>query len=431
MDQQTSQATLDEFLGTEPVSRFAKYKKWVLIAAAVLAVAALGYWLFGGGEAAKSYATETVSKGDLQVRVTATGNLAPTNQISVGSELSGLVETVLVDVNDRVVRGQTLAQIDTLRLRDTIARSRAGLAQAQAGVGQAQATVRQTQANLSRLQDVYRLSGGKVPSLAELDNGRADYARATANFRAAQAQVNSAQAQVSSDMTNLSKATIRSPVTGVVLARQIEPGQTVAASFNTPTLFTIAEDLSSMELEVKVDEADVGQVQAGLGAKFTVDAFPGRSFPAIIKRVNVGSNSTATSAASASTVISYNAVLTVSNPDLILRPGMTATAEIVTSEEKNVLLAPNAALRFKPAVERKKGNAFGVSAGPPGGGQRKPKVAQIGRGTRQTLYVVAADGTPKPLSVIAGASNGNFTMVSGDDVKPGMKVITGELAVAK
>jgi HlyD family secretion protein len=431
MDQQTSQATLDAFLGAERVSPWAKYKKWALIIVAAFGVILLGYWLFGGGEKAKSYATEAVTKGELQVKVTATGNLAPTNQISVGSELSGLVETVLVDVNDRVVRGQTLAQIDTLRLRDTIARSRAGLAQAQAGIGQAQATVRQTQANLSRLQEVYRLSGGKVPSRAELDNGRADFARAVANLRAAQAQVSSAQAQLSSDTTNLAKATIRSPVTGVVLARQIEPGQTVAASFNTPTLFTIAEDLSAMELEVKVDEADVGQVQAGLSAKFTVDAFPGRTFPAVIKRVNVGSNSTAATGSNASTVISYNAVLTVSNPDLILRPGMTATAEIVTSEEKGVLLAPNAALRFKPAVEKKKGNAFGVGTGPPGGGQRKAKQVQIGRGTRQTLYVVADDGTPKSVSVIAGANNGNFTMVSGDGVKAGMKVITGELAAPK
>jgi HlyD family secretion protein len=431
MDQQPSQATLDEFLGAEPVSRFAKYKTWAWIGLAVLGVLALGYWLFGDGGTVKSYATEAVTKGDLQVKVTATGNLAPTNQISVGSELSGLVEVVLVDVNDRVVRGQTLAQIDTLRLRDTIARSRAGLAQAQAGVGQAQATVRQTQANLSRLQEVYRLSGGKVPSLAELDNGRAEYARAVANLRASQAQVNSAQAQLSSDATNLAKATIRSPVTGVVLARQIEPGQTVAASFNTPTLFTIAEDLSAMELEVKVDEADVGQVQAGLAAKFSVDAFPGRSFPATIKRVNVGSNTTPSASASTSTVISYNAVLTVSNPDLILRPGMTATAEIVTSEEKGVLLAPNAALRFKPSVAKKKGNAFGVSAGPPGGGQRKAKMAQIGRGTRQTLHVVGEDGAPKAISVIAGASNGTSTIVTGDEVKPGMKVITGELASEK
>ncbi len=431
MDQMTSQASLDAFLGTETASPRAKYKQWALIAAAVIGVLALGYWLFAGRSGSKSYATEAVTRGNLALSVTATGNLAPTNQISVGSELSGQVDSVYVDVNDRVTRGQVLAQIDTLRLRDTIARSQAGLAQAEAGIGQAQATVRQTSANLGRLQEVYRLSGGKVPSLAELDNGRAEAARASANLRAAQAQYASARAQLSSDRTNLGKATIRSPATGVVLARQIEPGQTVAASFNTPTLFTIAEDLSSMKLEVKVDEADVGQVQEGQTAKFAVDAFPGRSFPAFIKRVNVGSNSTTTTGASTSTVISYNAVLTVQNPELILRPGMTATANITTTEERGVLLVPNAALRFKPTATKKKSSPMGIGNGPPGRSQQKEKVAQIGRGTKQTVYSIGEDGTPSAIAVIAGASNGTVTIVTGQGLAAGTKVITGELAAAQ
>jgi HlyD family secretion protein len=431
MDQMTSQASLDAFLGTETASPRARFKKWALIVAAVIGVMLVGYWLFGGKGSGKSYATEAVTQGNLAVDVTATGNLAPTNQISVGSELSGQVDTVFVDVNDRVFRGQILAQIDTLRLRDTIARSQAGLAQAEAGIGQAQATVRQSSANLGRLQEVYRLSAGKVPSLAELDNGRAEAARAVANLRAAQAQYASARAQLSSDRTNLGKATIRSPATGVVLARQIEPGQTVAASFNTPTLFTIADDLSSMKLEVKVDEADVGQVHEGQTAKFAVDAFPGRSFPAFIKRVNVGSNSTTTVGSSTSTVISYNAVLTVQNPELILRPGMTATANITTNEEKGVLLVPNAALRFKPSATKKKSSAIGIGAGPPGRSQQKEKVAQIGRGTKQTLFTVGEDGTPSAISVIAGASNGTVTIVAGQNLRAGTKVITGELAAAE
>ena len=430
MDQQTSPLALNEFLGADMPGPRAKYRKWALIALGVIGVALIGYWLFGGSGTAKSYATEAVTRGNLQVRVTATGNLAPTNQVAVGSEISGLVEKVFVDVNDRVVRGQVLAQIDTSRALDTIARSRAALNSAQAGVGQAQATLRQSQSNLSRLQEVYRLSGGKVPSMAELDIGRGEYARAVANLRAAQAQVASAAAQLSSDNTNLQKATIRSPVTGVVLSRQIEPGQTVAASFNTPTLFNIAEDLSAMKLEVKVDEADVGQVFAGQTATFTVDAFPGRSFPALIKRVDVGANSTTSSAVSSSTVVSYTAVLTVQNADLTLRPGMTATANIVASEQRNVLLVPNAALRFKPTVA-KKSSGLGIGMGPPGMRQSKPKEAQIGRGTRQTVYVLGADNAPNAVPVIAGASNGSVTIVTGDGLKAGDKVITGELAAAK
>ncbi len=430
MDQQTSPTALNEFLGTQAPGPSAKYRKWALIALGVVGVLLLGYWLFGGSGSAKSYATDAVTRGNLQVRVTATGNLAPTNEVSVGSEISGLVERVFVDVNDRVVRGQVLAQIDTSRALDTIARSRAALNSAQAGVGQAQATLRQSGSNLSRLQEVYRLSGGKVPSMAELDNGRGDYARAVANLRSAQAQVASAAAQLSSDNTNLQKATIRSPVTGVVLSRQIEPGQTVAASFNTPTLFNIAEDLSAMKLEVKVDEADVGQVFAGQNATFTVDAFPGRSFPALIKRVDVGANSSTSAAASSSTVVSYTAVLTVQNADLTLRPGMTATANIVANEQRNVLLVANAALRFKPTVA-KKSSGLGIGMGPPGMRQGKPKEAQIGRGTRQTVYVLGADNTPNAVPVIAGESNGSVTIVTGNALKAGDKVITGELAAAK
>ena len=430
MDQQTSPVALDEFLGTQAPGRSAKYRKWGLIALAVVGAVLLGYWLFGGSGSAKSYATDTVTRGDMQVRVTATGNLAPTNEVAVGSEISGLVENVLVDVNDRVVKGQVLAQIDTSRALDTIARSRAALNAAQAGVGQAQATLRQSQSNLSRLQEVYRLSGGKVPSMAELDIGRGDYARAVANLRSAQAQVASAAAQLSSDNTNLQKATIRSPVTGVVLSRLIEPGQTVAASFNTPTLFNIAEDLSAMKLEVKVDEADVGQVFAGQKATFTVDAFPGRSFPALITRVDVGANSTTATTASTSTVVSYTAVLTVANADMTLRPGMTATANIVASEQRSVLLVPNAALRFKPTTA-KKSSGLGLGLTPPGMRQGRPKEARIGRGTRQTVYVLGPDNAANPVQVVAGESNGSVTIVKGDALKAGDKVITGELAAAK
>lgn len=430
MDIATPPPPLDEFLGVKPSSALRKYRKWALIALAVLVVLSAGWWFFGRSSNTTSYSTEAVTRGDLVVKVSATGNLAPTNQVSVGSELSGLVESVTVDVNDKVVKGQLLAQIDTLRLLDTITRSRAALTSAQASVGLAQATVQQSRSNLARLQQVYALSGGKVPSAAELDTGRADAARAVANLRVAQAAVASANAQLSSDNTNLRKASIRSPVTGVVLSRQVEPGQTVAASFNTPTLFTIAEDLSAMELQVKVDEADVGQVKQGQTAKFTVDAWPGQIFSALIKRVDVGSNATtSTTSSSTSTVVSYNAVLTVQNPDLILRPGMTATAEIVTNEVRGALLVPNAALRFKPASTTKKPTAFGMTMGPQR--QARTKHARIWKGTQQTIYILDADGAPQPVLVMAGSSNGTLTSVTASGLKPGDKVITGSLATAK
>jgi HlyD family secretion protein len=422
--------SLDAFLGTKPVSAWQTYRNWALIALAVVAALVAVWWFFGRSSTTTSYSTEAVTRGDLVVKVSATGNLAPTNQVAVGSELSGLVTTVTVDVNDKVVKGQLLAQIDTLRLLDTLTRSKAALTSAQASVGLAQATVQQSRSNLARLQQVYALSGGKVPSGAELDVSRGDAARAVANLGVARAAVVSAEAQLSSDTTNLRKASIRSPVTGVVLSRQVEPGQTVAASFNTPTLFTIAEDLSAMELQVKVDEADVGQVKQGQSAKFTVDAWPGQSFAALIKRVDVGSNATtSTTTSSTSTVVSYNAVLTVQNPDLILRPGMTATAEIVTNDVRGALLVPNAALRFKPASTTKKPTAFGMSMGP----QRQARVKQskIWTGTQQTIYILDAKGTALPVLVTAGSSNGTLTSVTSNALNVGDKVITGSLAAAK
>ncbi len=238
----------------------------------------------------------------------------------------------------------------------------------------------------------------------------------------------------------MSKSTIRSPVTGVILSRQVDPGQTVAASFNTPTLFLIAEDLSKMELEVKVDEADVGQVKEGQQASFTVDAYPGKTFPANITRVNVGSNSSTTTTATstaASGVISYSALLTVENPELTLRPGMTATATIITAQEKNVLMVPNAALRFEP----KKGGA-GAGAAPPSGsvlpvgqvrfGRRQSnQEVEFGRGSRRKVYTQGEDGKLTPHEVFTGSTNGSETIVTSKTLKPGMQVVTGELAAAK
>ena len=309
-----------------------------------------------------NYATAPVQRGDLRVTVSATGNLQPTNKVEVGSELSGLVTEVNVDNNDVVAKGDVLARLDTSRLQDAIAQSRAALQSAQAGVAQAQATAQQTQAALARLEEVRQLSGGKVPSVAEFDNARAEHARANAAVLTAKAAVAQARAQLSSDETQSSKALIRSPVTGVVLSRQVDPGQTVAASLNAPVLFVIAEDLKRMRLEVKVDEADVGQVSAGQKATFQVDAFPGRTFPARVERIDLGANASDGSTASSSTassgsgaVVAYTAVLAVDNSKDILRPGMTATAEIVTSEKRDVLLVPNAALRFSPDAAAARG----------------------------------------------------------------------------
>lgn len=432
---------IDEFLGGKVTPVWQRYAKWIAVALIVL-VAALIAWKYFGSSDSAGYATRKVERGALTVTVSATGKLAPTNQVQVGSELSGKITRVLVDVNDRVTAGQPLALIDPAVLDDQIQQGQAGVAAAQAVVAQNQATLTEARAQLSRFEEVSRLSGGRVPAKTELDTARAAVARALATVRSSQAQVTAQQAQLRSNVTQRNRAVIRSPVNGVVLSRQVDPGQTVAASFNTPTLFVIAEDLTSMELQVAIDEADVGQVKDGQKANFTVDAFPGKTFPAVIQRVDVGSNLSAQSSTSSTTasatattgqVVSYGAILSVANPDQQLRPGMTATAEIVTLEKKNILLVPNAALRFTPSASDSQQKAGGVTGAlVPRGGRRRgggaEKSATLGRGARQTVYVKGEDGQPRAIEVTTGDTNGQMTEVLSGDLKAGMEVITGQYA---
>jgi HlyD family secretion protein len=429
---------LDDFLGARPVK---PWKKWAVrggIALALLILILLLARCFSGEEK-PNYATREVRRGDLTVSVSATGNLKPINQVDVGSEQSGKITAVYVDVNDRVTKGQKLAELDTRRLVDTINQNRAQVSASQANVAQAQAQVALAKATLDRQMTVFQLSGGRVPAKTELDAARADYQSALGNLRAQQAQVDVSRAQLSTAQTNLSIAQIVSPVNGVVLSRDIEPGQTVAASLNAPVLFTLAEDLTQMEVEVSVDEADVGQVKDGQSATFAVDAFPGRTFPARVSRVNVGSNSSSSSSSSSTTttsttgtVVAYTAVLSVNNGDETLRPGMTATADIITQELHDVLLIPNSALRFKPSSGATGGGIASVLPGPGrmrrGGAKRQ---VNFGAGSSQTVYVVAEDGTPKAIQVTVGASDGSRTAITGGAVKPGMRVITGQLAAGQ
>ncbi|MBZ0072009.1 MAG: efflux RND transporter periplasmic adaptor subunit [Gammaproteobacteria bacterium] len=403
-------------------------RRWRLpLVIALLALLAVGYFLFGGNgdSGAPQYRTTEVTTGTLVVKVSATGRLEPTNQVNVGSEMSGTVETVFVDDDDRVTQGQVLAVLDLSKFEDAVARSRAAVGAAEASVKQAQATVTEARARLERFHEVARLSGGKVPSKTEMDTAEAELARAVANLASAQASVVQAEAALRSDQTDLEKAHIRSPINGVVLERAIDPGQTVAASLQAVTLFTLAEDLSKMELKVDVDEADVGQVKAGLPASFTVDAWPGRRFEAQITRV--GYNATDTDG-----VISYPAVLQVDNSDLSLRPGMTGTAEITTLTHENALLVPNAALRFSPpdptSEQAASRGVFGTLMPRPSSRPRGAAAVTAADGSRRIW--VLRDGQAVALQVKTGATNGRVTEILDGELQPGMQVIT-EIASTK
>ncbi|HQY78091.1 MAG TPA: efflux RND transporter periplasmic adaptor subunit, partial [Rhodoferax sp.] len=331
---------------------------------------------------------------------------------------------VLVDVNDQVKKGQILVELDTSKLQDQVARSRAALNSAVAQVAQAVATVKEAQGNLARLEEVARLSGGKVPSKAELDSGRATLERAQADEASARANVVSAQATISTDETNLTRGSIRSPIDGVVLTRSVDPGNAVAASLQAVTLFTVAEDLSQLRLQVNVDEADVGSVQVGQKASFTVSAYPSRKYPATITRVAYGSTTT-------DNVVTYVTYLEVDNKDLSLRPGMTAASTITSTERTDALLVPNTALRFTPAsttaTAAKSGGGIVSSLMPrmPGGGARKS--ATNGASASRQIWVLR-DGAPVAITVTTGISDGRMTEITAGDLQPGMLVITDQRA---
>jgi len=423
----TNQAkTLQQLIGTSSNRR--SYRRLWLGAALIVGLGAA--WLFFRGDdeaAALRYTTAAAEVGTLVVKVSATGNLQPTNTVDVGSELSGIIAQVLVDDNDAVKEGQVLAQLDLSQLQDAVAKSRAALAAAEAQVLQVQATVTEATAVLSRYRRVAQLSGGKVPSQSEMDTATANLKRAQANEASAHASVTEARANLQSNETNLAKASIRSPIDGVVLSRQVDPGQTVAASFQAPVLFQLAEDLTKMELQVDVDEADVGQVKAGQKAVFGVDAWPGREYTAIITRVGFGSQE-------ADGVVSYRTVLEVGNDDLSLRPGMTGTAEITTLTRENALLVPNAALRFSPPVttagDKKKSGGSVMSALMPRPPRQAPRVqAKVNNGAPRVWVV--QDGQPVAVDVKTGATNGRLTEITAGDLAAGMQVITEASSVQR
>lgn len=418
----STSSDLESIVKSGHAKRLFRLRLTVGIAVAVLALAGWSWLRRGNGAAAQApYITENIRRGDLSVVITATGNLEPTNQITIGSEQSGTVQTVSVDVNDRVTKGQVLAQLDTTKLDQQLASDRAAVRSAQASIAQAEATVRESQAALKRQQELARVSGGRLPSQADMDNAVATAERAQADLLTAQASLARAEATVAIDATNLSKAMIKSPVDGIVLTRSVEPGQTVAASLNAPELFVIAEKLERMKLTINIAEADIGRVAAGLKATFTVDAWPDRVYSATVLRVSYGSAVT-------NNVVTYETELEVANDDLSLRPGMTATADIRVAERTAVLLVPAAALRYSPSApgaapaQQKKSFIQSVIPMPgprtrataPGGEKLEPGVGRLW---------MLRDGKAEPVLVKVGLTDGRATEVTGEGLAENAPVV--------
>lgn len=418
MSDQTKALELQERLGVTPgARRNRRIGRWLLVGLVAIGIAAGIMRLRAArGEPAVRYQMETLDKGTLTVTVTATGELKSLTQVNIGTEISGIVEAVNVDFNSPVRAGQILARVNTDKLEAQAAQARAALQSAEAKRLQSQATLGEAQAELEKLQHVRELSGGRVPSRQEIDSQEATVKRAQADEASSGAQVVQAQASLTAIETDIRKAVIRSPIDGIVLDRQIDPGQTVAASFQTPTLFTLAEDLTRMKLIVDVDEADIGVMRVGQRARFRVDAYPNRPFDSSVKEVR-------STPKTSNGVVTYQTVLSVDNSERLLQPGMTATAEITVTQVPDALLVPNAALRFTPPAALQAEGGFRLLPRPPGA-QRRDR--SLENGPPRVWTLVGEKLTP--IEVTLGPTDGTLTALRGGQIAAGTPVIV-DLAV--
>ena len=339
---------------------------WIAVVLALLAAAGGWWWHMRSAGDVGSYRTAEVDRGAIAVTISATGSLSAITTVDVGAQVSGMVQSVLVDYNDRVRRGQIIARIDPSTFNAKVQQALGQVRAAQAQLAQAQASVRNTAADYTRKAQLGRR---QLIARSDVDAARAARDQAIAAASSGTAQIAQQQAAVSSARLDLERSVIRSPVDGVVLTRAVQPGQTVAASLQTPTLFQIAEDLRQMQIVLAVDEADIGQVKVGQQVRFNGDAFPDRDFTGVVKQVRLAATNT-------QNVISYPVVVTVDNDDLRLLPGMTVNAEIQISRHENVLRVPNAALRFHPA-DAGSGTSASASTARAGGGRLTDGLPQI------------------------------------------------------
>lgn len=415
---------LSAVLAASGASRGSRRGTYLAGALVLLALAGGGYyWMADGSSTRFQYSTSPLARGSLNVIVTATGSVQPTDQVDVSSELSGTIRSVNVTYNSVVKAGDVLAELDTNKLQADTQSARAKLASARANVVKAEAELNAARTKLDRLKS---LVDNRVSTQQDLDAAQYAFDAAVAAKEINEASVLSAEADLRLAEVNLAKAKIVSPIDGVVLTRDVDPGQTVASSLSAPVLFTIAGDLRQMELQVAVDEADVGQVETGQQAKFTVDAYPEKTFPAAIETVRFASETT-------SNVVTYKAILTVDNKDMLLRPGMTATADITVQSVADALLIPNAALRYTPPANASRSSGFSLNRlfrppRPPGAGRSTQQAAATGEGGR-TLWVLR-NGAPSAVRVQTGATDGRTTVLRSGELKEGDQLITDAATVS-
>jgi HlyD family secretion protein len=412
---------------------------WLL---AVPVLLAAGFFVLRGRGEATQYTFGTVDRGDVVEVVGATGTLEAVTTVQIGSQVSGTIQSLYADFNSQVKKGQVIARLDPSILQARLGQAEANLLSARANVDRAKATVEDTRQKYERAKE---LAAQKLIAETELETAKANYDGGVASLKASQAAESQAVASVNQAKVDLSHTVIDTPIDGVVISRNVDVGQTVAASFQAPVLFVIANDLARMRVNAAVDEADVGRVREGQDVVFHVDAFPEREFKGVVEQVRLNPTTV-------SNVVSYNTIVAVDNRDLLLRPGMTATVSIVARKAENALRLPAAALRFRPegyqrptsgagagpgAAGMRSGGAGGPGAARPGAGrpggfgggtamaaERGGPGGGRGPGRPTTVFVPDEKGQPKPVDVRIGVSDGQYVELR-EGLEEGAAVITG------
>ncbi|MBP6163552.1 MAG: efflux RND transporter periplasmic adaptor subunit [Aliarcobacter sp.] len=399
-------------------------KKYYIFALILLLASGVAYYYFDKNSTNKkqqiSYNTQKIKKGDLEVVVNATGNLKPTNSVEIGIEVSGTIKEIYVDFNDEVTVGQVLAVLDTRKLQSQVDSSSASLIIAKANQQESLVNVNNKKLNLDRTLKMYNQSNKKYPSKNEVDEVRFAYESSLASYDSAKAKVLQAQSNLKTDQQNLEKAVVKSSINGIVLNREVEVGQTLAATMSAPKLFTLAKDLTNMDLIVSIDEADVADIKKDLDVTFNVDAHPNEIFKGKIKQVRYNP-------VEVNGVITYETVVGVNNERLLLRPGMTASAKIITKESKDNILIPNTALRFKPLIQEPQAkqnsgmnNLVGARAPRKSG---EPK--NINKSEFKEVWILE-NKEPKKVRVKILESDGKFTSVESRDLKIDDEIIVSQ-----
>lgn len=383
-------------------------KKVSIIAAVLVLAVAGGYYLFASREPERTYKTAPAERGDIVATVSATGNLSAVTTVQVGTQVSGTIQGLFVDFNSPVKKGEIIAQIDPALFNAEVEQTRGNFLAAQANLVKARATAADAKRTMERNRQLVK---DGVVSQGDFDTAETRYDESIAAVRAAEATVVQTRGARARAETNLKNATIRSPVDGVVISRSVDVGQTVAASFQTPTLFTIAQDLTQMQIETSVDEADISRVRVGQSVTFTVDAYPDTPFKARVAQVRNAPVVT-------QNVVTYVVVITVANPDLKLKPGMTANVAIEVGRKDNVLKVPKAALRYKPRSDKEESDVP-RAMGRPGGMKGKSDGSQ-------QVFVLSAEKKPVPVKIATGLGNDSHVEVLSGGLKEGDKVIVQE-----